>query len=494
MKKILTLVLTLTLVFILFGCSGKNNTGDTTTNPAEKSEQSTINITDMDGLYNFVNTEIYQISREDFDNGFEISFLDVTSDGLDEALIVNNTDWSANIEIVTVNGKQYENIKTNLQVQKYKNEFEMQDGFLKVVQATGGTGMRIEVMSLLKYDNGRMITVLKQMELSSSQSNPPNYHCEHIAQINGELTDFEYILTKDENGVKSIEQHRQYTYNKDTLSFDVKDIAEMGEAQKGDFTNIAIKNYEGKNSERLSKVVADTNDKYVDIKGKVKDTLAIFGEVTNVKVEYIRLYTEGNQHLLDEFDSLKDTELTIPRDNNDFDLITVSFYDKGLRKHIFAFSSNNGNDFIYCDAKDEQRLSASIEEKYKEATSYKDKSDLVRNSLGISTKEFLASNNFNNIKEEIDEYSGDEFYRVEDEPFGYKFVFKQFNNKIHSIYIFPNENYKSMKEDAKFSFFGVDFDMSIYQARYNLDKSNDNISIELLESDGKLTRLSIKSK
>jgi len=214
MQKNLTLILVLVLSLIfLAGCTGIEKSSD----------KQRIDISDMDGLYDYVNAEIFPMSREDFDTGVGISFLDVTGDDMAEALMVNNMDWSKNIEMVSIEGDRYKNIKTDLQIHKYKNEFEMQDGFIKVVQATGGTGQAVEFMSLLKYDNGRMITVLRELELSLRESGIEDWYRDYRAEIKGPLTHFQYILDKDENGKKSVER-RLYTFNEDTFSFEEKSM------------------------------------------------------------------------------------------------------------------------------------------------------------------------------------------------------------------------------------------------------------------------------
>ncbi|MGE4283204.1 MAG: hypothetical protein AB7G87_05725 [Clostridia bacterium] len=247
--------------------------------------------------------------------------------------------------------------------------------------------------------------------------------------------------------------------------------------------NMAIKNYKGEGLERLSKVKAqykDDNSPYFS--KNVLETLAIFGEVTNVKIGYIRMYTEGNYYLLQEFDSLKDTELTIPRSKSDDALITVSFYDKGLKEHIFAFTVVKDH-FMSDKTPDKQELVASLDEKYKASTAYKDRSDLVLKSLGLSEKAFESSSIFNNFTEQYDDFDGSEFYLVENEPFGYNFVLKKWyeDTSIFEVYISRNDGYTAIKEDAKCSFFGVDFDMPIYQTRYNLKVPQDKIFIDLVE-------------
>jgi len=254
-------------------------------------------------------------------------------------------------------------------------------------------------------------------------------------------------------------------------------------------TNIAIKNYEGKGLEKLAKIEADTN---VGPRG-VQETLAIFGEVTNVKVEKINLNTEANQRLLDKFDSLKNVELAVPRDNDRNKLIAVSFYDKGLRKHVFTFTSSDEKDYIYSDAEGKQKLVDSLDEKYKKSTSYEDQTDLVLRYLGLTGQEFLASNNFNSIPKKLDMGFGEIFYRVENEPLGNTIDYKiRMDDQIFGVYITPSEQYNSIKDNAKSSFFGVDFDMPIYQARYNLDKPNDeDIFIDLIEKDEKLVGINI---
>lgn len=214
MKKFLTTIIALVLSLSFVGCNAKSVA-------QEREITSTMDVTDLDKLWEFVNSNIYEISRDQFEHSFDITFLDVTGNGIEEAIIVNNADWSTNIEIVTVNGDKYENIKTDLKVAKYSNDFTMQDGFFKAVQATGGTGVSIEYMSLLVYEEAKMSTVLKDLRITSNESWPDGYR-EEKAQIKGPLTDFEYILTRYENGNECIVTHKYYTYKKDKLRFDVE--------------------------------------------------------------------------------------------------------------------------------------------------------------------------------------------------------------------------------------------------------------------------------
>ncbi len=214
MKKFLAALFVVVFSLSFVGCNAK-------TVAQEREITSTMDVTDLDKLWEFVNSNIYEISREQFEHSFDITFLDVTGNGLEEAILVNNADWSNNIEIVTANGNKYENIKTDLKVAKYSNDFTMQDGFLKVVQATGGTGVSIEYMSLLVYEEAKMSTVLKDLIISSQQSWTDGQQ-EKIAQIKGPLTDFEYILTRYENGNECIAAHKYYKYKKDKRRFDVE--------------------------------------------------------------------------------------------------------------------------------------------------------------------------------------------------------------------------------------------------------------------------------
>jgi len=189
----------------LFGC----------TNQEKNLIKQNIDSSEMDNLYDFVNAEICQFPKEEFDSIFEIIFLDVTNDGFDDAILVNNIMY----KIVTVKDNHYEIIKTDIPFSSYKNEFQMQNNFLRIDQSGGGTGVCKEYMSLLKYDNGKMITVLENLELSYYESFPPDWYCEHTGQINGPLDDFEYTLDCNDNG-EIYTVKRYYTYNNDTLSFD----------------------------------------------------------------------------------------------------------------------------------------------------------------------------------------------------------------------------------------------------------------------------------
>lgn len=260
--------------------------------------------------------------------------------------------------------------------------------------------------------------------------------------------------------------------------------------------NMAIKNYDGEGLERLSKKEVECKAKY-SLDGKtVNETLAIFGEVTNVKIGYIRLFTEGNYGLIEKYDSLKDTQLTIKRGSNPEDLIAVSFYDGGFREHTVAFTSCNG-ELGFLGAEDKAQLVTNLEEEYSAKTSYKDSSNLILKAL--AAEKFASSNIFNNVEEKIDEFDGGKYYSVENEPLGYNIdLYKGYysdgdlvkeGSNVSEIYIRLNEGYGAIKDDVKSSFFGVDFDMHLYQARYNLSIPGDNISIELVEDHEKIGKL-----
>ncbi len=69
------------------------------------------NLMDRDDLYEFVQQEIIDIPREVFDT-WEVFYLDVTSDGVDEAVLVSpyGQHWHPLMEIIRLDGRKLQRI------------------------------------------------------------------------------------------------------------------------------------------------------------------------------------------------------------------------------------------------------------------------------------------------------------------------------------------------------------------------------------------------
>ncbi len=208
MNRVLSMFFSLIFLFALSGCI-ESRAG------AQKKT-----VEDRDALYEFVNSNVYQITRKEFDSSMKITYLDVTNDGVDDAVIVNDMDWSQNIFAVSVQEDKFKLIKTDIKVAKYSNSFEIKDGFLAVMQETGGTGVMVRYLTLAVYSNEKMITVLDNLKISSRETFQ-NVTYEDTAEIKGTYTNFEYTLKRTQ-GNKTIEtQHAFYRYDKDNLKFEI---------------------------------------------------------------------------------------------------------------------------------------------------------------------------------------------------------------------------------------------------------------------------------
>lgn len=219
MKKVLGVLLVITMCFALAACGGSPANGE----PAKSQELPAKDVRNMEELYAFVNSEIYEVARDAFETHVDKTFLDVTGDGKEEAILVNNTDWSANIAIVSAERGQFKHINTALKISKYANKFELKDGFLVVNQATGGTGLREEYMSLTVYSEGKLVTVLENLITAETMSQPDASY-EDISDIKGSLIDFEYTLRRNEGDKVKTIRKALYRYNKEKLAFDVTEV------------------------------------------------------------------------------------------------------------------------------------------------------------------------------------------------------------------------------------------------------------------------------
>lgn len=253
-------------------------------------------------------------------------------------------------------------------------------------------------------------------------------------------------------------------------------------------TNLSILNYKGKGLEKLEKIDVDckaivekiSDDKSFRLWGDdTTDTIAIFGQVYDFEIGYSRWYTDGNYMKLKNFGTVKDTEIAIHRGSAPEDMILVSFTDGGMRKHVYHLMTD---EYFTSEDPDEQELIEELSESEKAPSSYKVFDiDLVTQYIGMTEDSFISNNNFENVEKEYDDYSGCTYLKIKDDPIGYNLTFtvSPHNDQvIKNITIMTSDSYNNMENSKKVSIFGVDFDMSIYRARYNAHNSNSDISIE----------------
>lgn len=263
-RKLLVILSVLFISIMMFGCSKKDKLREELKAEVkaeiEAEKNAPKDITDKDALYEFYKSEIKnEFSREDFDNAFQLTFLDVTGNGNEDVVVCNMYGYGVSpLEVVTIENNEFKRLQTDIIIANEKNEVKMEDGFLVVNQESGSEFFREKYTILAVYDKGNMKTVLKEL-VSEVQINGDTDKTEYelIGTHNGSLSEFEYTLVKLENGTSTIKEHANYTYNTQTLSFDIKELA-IDNNQKS-------KQEEPKKKEETKKeIIDDTNPEYAE--------------------------------------------------------------------------------------------------------------------------------------------------------------------------------------------------------------------------------------
>jgi len=252
MRKILSLLLIFLILISLSGCSGNSKSEEELKAEIKaemeaeaklkeelkeeikaemeqgkgNSQASNIDMKDMDAIYEFVKKDIVDISRENF-NTWEVSYFDITGNGTDEAVLVSRygVDWYEKMEIISGDSGQYKRIPSDIPLAKNGDVPVFDEGFLTVLSATSGSGMLMSYMHFYVYNGSEMVKVLDEL-LVEQRIAFPDADFEEKAEIEGSMKDFTYTVTKHDykTGKETIEAKEQYTYNPNTMSFDVKSL------------------------------------------------------------------------------------------------------------------------------------------------------------------------------------------------------------------------------------------------------------------------------
>ena len=82
--------------------------------------------------------------------------------------------WLEKIEIISGDSGEYKQVSSDIPIAKYNNTVESKDGFLAVMQKTGGTGEQMEYLSLYLYNGSGMVRVLEYLDIAHAVSFPDN--------------------------------------------------------------------------------------------------------------------------------------------------------------------------------------------------------------------------------------------------------------------------------------------------------------------------------
>ena len=186
------------------------------------------NLKDMDDLYGFVQQEIIDIPREVFDT-WEVFYLDVTSDGVDEAVLVSpyGQHWHPHMEIIRVDGRKFQRIVSEIPLGKNGSSPEIKDNFLTVTSTTSGTGLLDTYLDIYIYDGTKVLPSLLTLTLFRQEA--ARYHVEEVTgELNGPLTDFTHTLMNIDPLSSTpviVKGAYHYSFDPGTLSYAMEQLA-----------------------------------------------------------------------------------------------------------------------------------------------------------------------------------------------------------------------------------------------------------------------------
>lgn len=289
MKKALILVvLMLTILTGIAGCSMNKNKKPEIETGTEKGQDnpkaSTVDMKDMDAIYEFFKEDMKDLSIEDF-NLWEVNYLDITGDGTDEAVFAafHGVEWPQKMRIISGDSGEYKLIPSDIPLYGYANNPELRDGFFVITGKTGGTGTESTFMDLYVYDGSEIISILKGVELfyRFSDAGASGVDVEVMGEIEGNLRDFIYTLTEFDNVAKkeTLVKKEQYIYDEATMSFKSELIQSQGSSGQAENTVYAsdIKVGDTINGGTVNKIIYTEGDEFgIGLKGE----FTVTGEIS----------------------------------------------------------------------------------------------------------------------------------------------------------------------------------------------------------------------
>lgn len=224
--------------FTLYGCANEeaadvmlteeNTTGMLGAAPSISEQYETTSSVSQDdaitmrGLYTFVNENIQTVTQAQFET-WEITYLDITGDGTEEAVLVSSYDkaWTGMLEIVSNDSGVLQRVLSDVPLGADGTAVDLQNGILAVTVSDGGTGLQYTDMGLYVYTGEEVVNALGGLTMSYvMQSDDIAY--ENSAFIDGDYTDFIYTLIRYDDVEKrqTVEKKSRYVYNAVSHNFD----------------------------------------------------------------------------------------------------------------------------------------------------------------------------------------------------------------------------------------------------------------------------------
>lgn len=246
-------------------------------------------------------------------------------------------------------------------------------------------------------------------------------------------------------------------------------------------TTYAYGDIEGIDVSGLNEVVFDASD--IGDGGELVDhKIAFFGNVYNVRINSSDYIYEDSGVEIASYENLKDTLLTIKAHdflNNGF---FVFFEDGRGIEHRYIISDE------YASEKGKVELVSGFTALEKTPSSYSefDMSDII-NSLGMTIDEFENTPLMEYAKKQELDGMDDIFYSytIEDLIKGVRIEFSTPESEkiIQTCFINKDdESYNLLTEQERYSFLGVDFDMTLVRAKRNL-KNDPSLNVGLWENE-----------
>jgi hypothetical protein len=250
-------------------------------------------------------------------------------------------------------------------------------------------------------------------------------------------------------------------------------------------TTFAYKNLDGVDVSNLEEVVinakdaTENNSEYYKVTGDDYEyKVAIFGEVHNVKINYSSYIYEDYGVEMATYDNLKDTVLIIKSSQmNDFDGFFVSFEDgRGMSGRFILNDS-------YIHDEEPIELVSGFTAIEKTPSSYEayDMADIIH-SLGMTVDEFDNSEMMQYAEKTFECGMDDDYilYTMNQLAEGVTIRIYTQNNILAHCYIDKVEqDYDNMLDEEKYNFLGMDFDMSVVRANYNMVNPDDSIEVSV---------------
>lgn len=207
---------------------------------------------------------------------------------------------------------------------------------------------------------------------------------------------------------------------------------------------------------------------------------AFFGKVNNVQINYSTYTYEDSGKEIAHYDHLENTLLTIK--SNEFidsNGLFVWFEDGRGTRNMFLY----GDEMVATNGKKVELVSGftALEKTPSSYTAY-DMSDIM-DCFGMTTDEFEGTSLMQNADKEIMPGMDYEYYEytLKDYIKGYEIHYQasEDDHIVRCIVYKNEETYDQLSDEEKYSFQGMDFDMSVIRARHNLVEPDSSIELSI---------------